>query len=102
MYTINLVPGIQIATLNAPVSGRYKVKKVLVLETASQQNTSAGQNISWKLKKKGRSNCKIMNRDSGAVTLKILKKGTCTVLGRAPGVSGEWNTFKTARKYTGR
>ena len=39
---------------------------------------------------------------SGAVTLKILKKGTCTVLGRAPGVSGEWNTFKTARKYTGR
>ena len=102
VYTINLVPGIQIATLNAPVSGRYKVKKVLVLETASQQNTSAGQNISWKLKKKGRSNCKIMNRDSGAVTLKILKKGTCTVLGRAPGVSGDWNTFKTARKYTGR
>ena len=101
-YTINLVPGTQSATLNAPVSGRYKVKKVLVLETASEQNTSAGKTISWRLKKKGRSNCKIMNRDSGAVTLKILKKGTCTVLGRAPGVSGEWNTFKTARKYTGR
>ena len=101
-YTINLVLGAQSATLNAPVSGRYKVKKVLVLESASEQNTSAGQTISWKLKKKGRSNCKITNRNSGAVTLEFRKKGTCTVLGRAPGVSGEWNKFKTARKYTGR
>ena len=101
-YTINLVPGTQSATLKAPVSGRYKVKKVLVLESATEQDTSAGQNISWKLKKKGRSNCKMMNRDSGAVTLKILKKGTCTVVGRAPGVAGAWEPFKTARKYTGR
>jgi hypothetical protein len=29
-------------------------------------------------------------------------KGTCTVIGKAPGVSGQWQPFQTARNYTGR
>ncbi len=101
-YTINLVPGQQVATLSAPVSGNYKVGRVLVLESPSQQDTNAGQNISWKIKKPGKKTCQLLYPSTGAVTLKIKGKGTCTVIGSAPGVSGQWLKFQTARNYTGR
>jgi hypothetical protein len=101
-YTINLVPGVQTATLSAPVSGRYKVGRVLVLESPSQQDTNAGQNINWKIKKGGKGVCQLLYPNDGSVTLKIKKKGTCTALGTAPGVSGQWLKFSTARIYTGR
>lgn len=101
-YSIPLVPGIQTAEISAPPSGRYKVGRVLVLESPGQIDTNAGQNISWKIKKKGRSNCKLLYPDNGSVTLRIQKKGECTVIGSAPGVAGQWQPFKTARKYRGR
>jgi len=101
-YTINLVPGTQVATLSAPPSGRYKVGRVLVLESPGQQDTNAGQNITWKLKKAGKKNCQLLYPNNGSVTLRIKSKGTCTVLGTAPGVAGQWLKFSTARKYTGR
>jgi hypothetical protein len=101
-YAINLIPGIQTADVSAPPSGRYKVGRVLVLESPGQMDTNAGQNIRWKIKKKGRSNCKLLYPDNGSVTLRIQKKGECTVIGSAPGVAGQWQPFKTARKYRGR
>ena len=101
-YTINLVPGTQIATLSAPPSGRYKVGRVLVLESPGQEDTNAGQTITWKLKKAGKKNCQLLYPNNGSVTLRIKSKGTCTVLGTAPGVAGQWLKFSTARKYTGR
>lgn len=101
-YNINLVPGQQTASVSAPVSGRYKVGRVLVLESPDQQDTNAGQNISWKVKKPGKSVCQILYPNSGSVTLKIKKKGTCTVIGSAPGVPGQWLAYQTARNYTGR
>ncbi len=101
-YTINLVPGQQTATLSAPASGRYKVGRVLVLESPNQQDTDAGQNISWKINKAGKKHCQLLYPNTGAVTLKIKSKGTCTVTGTAPGVAGQWLKFQTARKYTGR
>lgn len=101
-YTVNLVPGVQTATLSAPVSGRYKVGRVLVLESPNQQDTNAGQNISWKVKKAGKKYCQLLYPNTGAVTLKIKGKGTCTVIGKAPGVAGQWLKFQTARNYTGR
>lgn len=101
-YNINLVPGVQTATLSAPVSGRYKVGRVLVLESPGQQDTNAGQNINWKIKKGGKSVCQLLYPNNGSVTLKIKKKGSCTVLGTAPGVAGQWLKFSTARNYTGR
>ena len=101
-YTIALVPGIQTADISAPPSGRFKVGRVLVLESPGQTDTNAGQNIRWKIKKKGRSNCKLLYPDNGSVTLRIQKKGECTVIGSAPGVAGQWQPFKTARKYRGR
>ena len=89
-YTIKLVPGTQVATLSAPPSGRYKVGRVLVLESPGQQDTNAGQNITWKLKKAGKKNCQLLYPNNGSVTLRIKSKGTCTVLGTAPGVAGQW------------
>lgn len=101
-YTVNLIPGVQTANLSAPPSGRYKVKRVLVLESPGQADTNAGQNIGWKINKKGKKHCKLLYPDNGSVTLRITSKGTCTVTGSAPGVAGQWQPFKTVRKYTGR
>lgn len=101
-YTINAIPGAQTAILAAPPSGKYKVGRSLVLESPQQQDTSAGQNIEWTVKKATRANCKLQYPSSGAVTLKLIKKGKCNVVGTAPGVPGQWQPFKTARNYVGR
>jgi hypothetical protein len=101
-YNINLVPGIQTANVVAPPSGSYKVGRVLVLESPSATDTNAGQNINWVIKKGGKKHCALLYPSSGAVTLRMKNKGTCTVIGKAPGVSGQWQPFQTARNYTGR
>ncbi len=101
-YNINLVPGIQTAKISAPPSGRFKVGRVLVLESPNATDTDAGQNISWKIKKGGKKYCALLYPSSGAVTLRIKGKGTCTAIGSAPGVAGQWQPFTTARNYTGR
>lgn len=103
-YTVNLIPGVQTANIAAPPSGRFKVGRVLVLESPGQVDTNAGQNIGWKVQKKGggRKHCKLLFPDNGSVTLRIASKGSCTVIGSAPGVAGQWQPFKTARNYTGR
>jgi hypothetical protein len=101
-YNVNLVPGIQTATIAAPPSGRIKVGRVLVLESPNVLDTDAGQNISWRIKKNTKKRCKLLYPDSGSVTLRIKSKGNCVVFGTAPGVSGQWQPFKTARKYRGR
>ena len=101
-YTVNLIPGVQQAPLNAPPSGSFKVGRVIVLESPSQQNTSAGQNITWKVKKGGKAVCKLLYPNDGSVTLRIAKRGSCTVLGTAAAVPGQWQKFQTARNYTGR
>lgn len=101
-YTVNLIPGVQSANVAAPPSGRFKVGRVLVLESPGQVDTNAGQNIGWKIKKKGRKFCKLNYPNNGSVTLRITGKGTCTAVGSAPGVAGQWQPFKTVRKYTGR
>ena len=101
-YNINLVPGIQTANISAPNSGSYKVGRVLVLESPNANDTNAGQNINWVIKKGGKKHCALLYPSTGAVTLRIKNKGTCTVVGKAPGVSGQWQPFQTARNYTGR
>ncbi len=101
-YNINLVPGIQTAKISAPPSGRFKVGRVLVLESPNVTDTDAGQNITWKIKKGGKKYCALLYPSNGAVTLRIKGKGTCTAIGSAPGVAGQWQPFTTARNYTGR
>lgn len=99
-YTVNLIPGTQTATLAAPASRTVRAGRVLVLESPQQQDTNAGQNIQWTVRKNSRSVCRLLYPSSGAVTLRMLQRGTCTVTGRAPGVPGQWNPFQTARTYT--
>jgi hypothetical protein len=101
-YNINLVPGTQTANIAAPPSGSYKVGRALVLESPNATDTNAGQNINWVIKKGGKKHCALLYPSTGAVTLRIKNKGTCTVIGNAPGVSGQWQPFQTARNYTGR
>lgn len=101
-YNINLVPGTQTANVSAPPSGSFKVGRVLVLESPNATDTNAGQNINWVIKKGGKKHCALLYPSTGAVTLRVKNKGTCTVIGKAPGVSGQWQPFQTARNYTGR
>jgi len=103
-YTVNLIPGVQTADVSAPPSGRFKVGRVLVLESPGQADTNAGQNIRWKILKRdqGRKHCKLLYPDNGSVTVRIKSKGECTVVGTAPAVAGQWQKFRTVRKYRGR
>ena len=101
-YTVNLIPGVQQANITAPQSGRYKVGRVLVLESPGQADTSGGQNINWNVQKGGKAVCKLLYPDNGSVTLRIAKKGQCTVVGKAPGVPGQWQPFSVTRTYIGR
>ena len=91
----------QTATLSAPQSGNVNVGKTLTLESPSQQDTNAGQNITWKITKGKNSVCSLKFPSSGAVKLKILKKGQCNVKGSAAGVDGQWNPFTVTRSYRG-
>ncbi len=98
-YTVNLIPGNQTATVAAPLSGRVQLKKSYVLEAPGQGDTSAGQNIVWSVKKSSRSTCKLAFPANGSVTLKLVKRGQCTVTGKAPGVPGQWNPYTITRTY---
>lgn len=100
-YTVSLIPGTQTATLAAPQSGNVNVGKTLTLESPSQQDTNAGQNITWKITKGKNSVCSLKFPSSGAVKLKISKKGQCNVQGSAPGVAGQWNPYTVTRSYRG-
>ena len=100
-YTVSLIPGNQTATLAAPQSGNVNVGKTLTLESPAQQDTNAGQNITWKITKGKNSVCKLTFPSSGAVKLKIVKKGQCNVKGSAAGVAGQWNPYTVTRSYRG-
>jgi hypothetical protein len=100
-YTVTMVPGTQTAVLAAPQSGKINVGKTITLATSSQGETNAGQNITWKITSGKNSVCSLKFPSSGAVKLKMLKKGTCNVKGSAPGVSGQWNAYSITRSYKG-
>lgn len=98
-YTITLIPGNQTALLDAPPSGSINKGRTLTLESPAQVDTNAGQNITWKITKGKNSICKLTFPSSGAVKLKMIKKGQCNVKGTAPGVPGQWNPYTVTRSY---
>ena len=98
-YTVTLIPGNQTATVAAPLSGRVQLKKSYVLEAPGQGDTNAGQNIVWSVKKSSKSVCKLAFPSNGSVTVKLVKRGQCTVYGKAPGVPGQWNPYQITRTY---
>ena len=97
-YTVSLIPGNQTANIAAPLSGRLQKGRSYVLESPGQQDTNAGQNITWKVTK-GKNVCKLGFPNDGSVTLKVVKKGQCNVKGSAPGVPGQWNAYTVVRSY---
>ena len=100
VFTVTTGPAQQLATIAAPSSGRIKVGRVLTLESPDQGDTNAGQNNTWRVTK-GKKLCSIGFPSSGAVTLKIKKKGYCTVVGEAPGIPGQWLPYSASRTYQG-
>jgi len=98
-YTVSLIPGNQTATVAAPQSGKLQKGRTYRLESPAQSDTNAGQNISWKITKGKNKVCKLKFPSSGAVNLKMLKKGQCNVKGSAPGVPGQWNPYTVTRSY---
>ena len=99
-YTVTVGIGQQTANVNPPISGRVNKGKAIVLEGPGQGDTNAGQNIVWSVKKSSKSVCKLGFPADGSVTVKLVKKGSCTVTGKAPGVPGQWAPYAIARTYT--
>ncbi len=98
-YTVALVPGTQTANVAAPQSGRFKAGRSLLLEGPGAADTNAGQNINWKVAQGSRKVCKLQYPSDGSVTLRLVKKGQCSVTASAPGVPGQWNAYSLQRSY---
>ena len=96
-FYISTTTGSQTANVAAPKSGSYKSGKTLTLAKAGTV-TNLNQTITWKVKSGG-SYCKI-SKSKGAVYLKLVKKGKCTVTGTAPAVGTQWAAYSTTRNYT--
>jgi hypothetical protein len=100
-FQVNLAPGTQTATIAAPVSGRVNVGRTLRLESPNQADTNAGQNITWRITEGRNTVCSLRFPSSGAVNLRINRRGQCNVVGSAPAVPGQWNAFRVTRSYRG-
>ena len=101
-YTVTTGLGQQTAILAAPQSGRINVGKTLTMESPQQGDTNAGQNIVWRITKGKNKVCTLGFPSSGAVTLKIKKRGQCSVRGNAPGVANVWAPYVVTRTYQGK
>lgn len=101
-YNISLVPGTQVPSFTPPASGRYRSGRVLILESATQQDTNAGQQINWRVRPNSRSVCRVQFPNNGSVTLRLTGRGACNVVGRAAAVPGEWNALNLTRHYRSR
>lgn len=95
-FYISTTTGSQTANVAAPPSGSYKLGKTLTLAKPGTV-TNLNQAITWKVKS-GAAFCKI-TRPNGAVKLKLVKKGTCTVWGTSPAIGTQWSMYQVTRKY---
>jgi hypothetical protein len=98
-YTIQLIPGTQTLAQNPPASGRFGKGRVLVLERANSQTTNAGQLVNWRVRPNSRSICRIQYPNNGSVTVRLVARGACNVIGRAAAVPGQWNQLTVTRSY---
>jgi len=92
-YTIDLVPADQQPNATLPSRKRMRVGQRLRLQGADGIQTNAGQDISWRVLKRSRDNCRVIERKNGAAVLRATSRGQCRVVARAPGVASEWNRF---------
>ena len=97
--TVTVAQGTQTATVPAPRSGKVNDGATLTLSRPSTK-TNLGTAVTWRVTK-GSSVCTV-SRSSGTTTLKVKKAGSCTVVGSAAAVPGQWSAFSTSRTYTAR
>lgn len=100
-YTIAMVPGVQVARLAAPPSGNFNRGRTVRLQNPAQGVTNADQSISWRVTR-GANRCEIRYPRNGAVNVRLIRNGQCTVVGRAAAVPNAWQAFRIQRTYTAR
>ena len=87
----------QRATIRAAKAGTYRVGRTLML-AAKPVTTDAGVTVRWRVRVQDRDECRVQLRD-GQATLKLLKPGTCRVIGWAPAPSPEYAPYQWTRTY---
>ena len=97
-YNVTIGLGQQTGTVAAPLSGHINKGRTIVLDAPGQSDTNAGQTINWRITS-GKNVCALSFPANGSVTLKMKKKGSCTVVGSAPAVPNEWNAYSITRTY---
>lgn len=92
-YTVNLALADQQPNAALPKRKRMRVGQRLRLQGADGIQTNAGQTVSWRVLKRSRDNCRVIERKNGSAVLRATSRGQCRVVARAPGVANEWNGF---------
>ena len=87
----------QTARIRAQASGRYPVGKVLVLAQRPVK-TSAGVTVRWRATTESRTRCTVRTVN-GTSTAKLVRPGTCRVVGWAPAPSADYLPFTVQRTY---
>lgn len=98
IYTVNLTPGVQASVAPIRASGRVNRNSTYVLARAGQNLTNAGQEMDWRVTE-GRNNCQLRFPANGAVQLRTVRQGSCTVRATAPAIGGQWNRLVVNRTY---
>jgi len=99
-YTILTASGAQTARFAAPASGSTLQRgRTVRLATPAQDQTNAGQVITWRVLNNSRNVCTLRFRANGAVNLQAKSRGTCNVRATAPAVPGQWNQFQQNLQY---
>lgn len=96
-YTLNIGQSGQTAALAAPNSQNIRKGRVITLATPRQGTTNAGEEIEWSVTA-GANRCRLIYPASGAVRLKKVRAGACTVVGEAPATGG-FGPFFIQRRY---
>ena len=90
-YTFALTPANQQTTTALPNPKTMRVGQRLRLQGANGIETNAGQDVSWRVLRNSRKNCRIVERSNGSAVLRATSRGTCRVQATAPGVANQWN-----------
>lgn len=98
--TYRVVPGrgTQTAKVVAPASGStYRVGQRVRLGRLAA-TTNIGKQVTWEVRPKYKRVCSVyMTGKNYKVRMK--KRGTCIVVGKAPSIPGQWSQFKVVRTY---
>jgi hypothetical protein len=98
IYTVNLTPGVQTSVAPIRASGRVNRNTTIVLARPGQNITNAGQEMDWRVTE-GRNSCQLRFPANGAVQLRTVRQGSCTVRATAPAIGGQWNRMVINRTY---